>query len=111
MPYNVIVVDDVADQPAGLENEFAGSRESPVCDCPKSSNSSQPEVEVIYSDDGTKTFQKLTFEEAAREEAEMYRAMTPQQRLELQAQLIMMHYGPNPPRLARVFEIIKLPRG
>lgn len=92
-----------------IENEATGDatieRQKPVLREP-----SEGRGELIFSTDGTKTFQRLSFEEAEREEREMYLAMTPQQRLDLQAQLIMMFYGPNPPKLEREFEIIYTPK-
>jgi hypothetical protein len=62
----------------------------------------------------TVTIRKFSsFEEAARAEREEYRAMTPQQRLELIAQLRAFLHGPDDataPRLERVLRITELER-
>jgi len=110
MPYNTRVVDEFEESRVGFEGDSPNAKRSTARNSEGAPESPAATGGVILSTDGSKTFQKLSFEEAEREEREMYLAMTPQQRLDLQAQLIMMHYGPNPPRLARVFEIIKLPR-
>jgi hypothetical protein len=54
-----------------------------------------------------------SFEEADRADREQYRAMTPQQRLELLSRLRALQHGfgdATAPRLERVLRIIKLPR-
>lgn len=111
MPYNTRAVDEFEQSRVGFESNSPKTKGSTTRNSEGAPESQAETDRVILSTDGSKTFQKLSFEEAEREEREMYLAMTPQQRLDLQAQLIMMHYGPNPPRLARVFEIIQSPNG
>lgn len=51
----------------------------------------------------------LTQEEADREDREYYRSLTPQERLDIQAELIRMYHGPQR-RLERILTIAEFPR-
>ncbi|MEX2243754.1 MAG: hypothetical protein WD716_07910 [Fimbriimonadaceae bacterium] len=50
-----------------------------------------------------------SFEEAERDNKDQYRAMTPEQRLDILAELMRMAYG-NPSRLERVHRFVERPR-
>lgn len=54
-----------------------------------------------------------SFQEADRADKAYYLSLTPEQRLDIVAQLRALAYGPDDetaPRLARVYRIVKLPR-
>jgi hypothetical protein len=49
-----------------------------------------------------------SFEEADAADAEFYRSLTPEQRMEIFWELLRQLHGDAPPRLERVYRIVKL---